>query len=98
MARTITATKATIATCLAAALLAAAVPAGAGIIYVDAGSISVIHDGASWCTAYLDLQDALAVAEDGDVIQVAQGTYKPHASDRTVSFALTDTAADSTPR
>ena len=33
--------------------------------------------GASWATAYKDLNLALAAASYGDQIRVAQGTYKP---------------------
>ena len=45
-------------------------------IYVDADSIGA-YDGSSWVDAYKCLQDALAVAQYGDEIRVAQGIYKP---------------------
>ena len=45
-------------------------------IYVD-DSASQGGDGTSWLTAHKYLQDALAVAESGDEIWVAEGTYKP---------------------
>ena len=45
-------------------------------IFVD-DNASEGGDGTSWSTAYKYLQDALAVAESGDEIWVAEGTYKP---------------------
>ena len=63
-------------------------PAGS-IIYVDADAVGN-DDGSSWADAYPDLQDALAVAQEGDEIWVAQGVYypAPDASDRTTTFEL----------
>ena len=34
-------------------------------------------DGLSWGTAFKDLQDALVLADSGDEIWVAEGTYYP---------------------
>lgn len=48
-------------------------------LYVDANAPGVAMNGASWESAYRDLQAALAVAVSGDSIQVADGTYKPTA-------------------
>ncbi|MBI4718729.1 MAG: hypothetical protein HY763_13055, partial [Planctomycetes bacterium] len=69
-------------------------PAGAEIIYVDADAVGPAHDGASWCTAFTDLQEGLrAAAESGGAItevRVANGVYRPDSGsgDRTASFQL----------
>ncbi|HLA63151.1 MAG TPA: S8 family peptidase, partial [Rhodothermales bacterium] len=48
--------------------------------------------GATWATAYTDLQaaitasQAVAACTDGRTVRVAQGVYRPSTSDRTVSF------------
>ena len=52
-------------------------PALGSIVFVDDSSTGPIHDGASWCNAYLYLQDALVAVESGDTIHIAHGTYKP---------------------
>lgn len=46
-------------------------------LYVDANSTASTPDGASWATAFPDLQSALALAVPGDTIDVAGGTYLP---------------------
>ena len=78
------------------ALFAAAPLAGAqaSVIYVDENATGPVHDGSSWCSAYLTLYDALNVATSGDVIRVADGLYTPDPSTvvdpRDASFHLVD--------
>lgn len=59
----------------------------AGVIFVNAGAPAG-GDGSSWASARNDLQAALASAQAGDEIWVAQGVYKPHPTDRSISFDL----------
>ncbi len=85
-------------TCIAGGLLAAALllnapalaqPSGT-VRYVDADATGAA-DGSSWTDAFPDLQDALAIAEAGDEVWVAEGTYRPAAGepvDRDASFVL----------
>jgi len=73
-------------------------PAMGKIIFVDADATGA-NDGSSWADAFNDLLDALAVAQYGDEIRVAQGVYKstrygfptpggPCPVDRTSTFQL----------
>lgn len=48
----------------------------ADTIYVDWMAMG-LNSGESWMDAFSDLQNALATAQPGDTIIVAQGTYKP---------------------
>ncbi len=50
--------------------------AQAGVLYVDAVAEKG-GSGSSWTDAFTHLQDALAAAQVGDEIRVAQGVYKP---------------------
>ena len=70
---------------VALGLSAAAVHAG--IIHVNAAAPSG-GDASSWATALNDLQAALTAAQPGDEIWVQQGVYKPHPTNRAVSFNL----------
>lgn len=57
--------------------------------FVNINSTSVAPDGFSWSTAYHDLHQALAVAQNGDEIWITQGVYKPAQNgDRWKTFIL----------
>lgn len=62
--------------------------AGAATHFVDQAAIGA-DDGSSWTDAYVDLQDALVVAVNGDQIWIAQGVYTPTSSrQRTIHFQI----------
>ncbi|MBU2939285.1 T9SS type A sorting domain-containing protein [Lacinutrix sp. C3R15] len=46
------------------------------------------NDGSSWTDAYTNLQDAILSTESGSEIWIAEGTYNPDASDRTVYYEI----------
>src|SRR5690606_29628384 len=76
--------------------LSAPMASAQGVLYVDADALPA-GDGASWATACYHLQDALAVAEAGDAVWVAEGTYRPgdgtpQTGGRDASFQLVDGA------
>ena len=67
-------------------------------IYVDAGATTGANNGSSWQHAFTDLQNALDIAEAGDQIWVAEGTYRPStehggSGDRYRSFQLKNSVA-----
>jgi hypothetical protein len=67
------------------------------VIYVDANAAGA-NTGSSWTDAFTDLQDALDIAQDGDQIRVAEGTYRPSEptepyQPRTATFQLIDGVA-----
>ena len=78
---------------------AAPVTAVTTVIYVDHAAPGPTHDGASWDTAYVTVQEALAVATAGSEIWVAAGVYYPDEggsyanNDINASFALKNNVA-----
>ena len=63
-------------TVTAVLLVLLALPAQAAVLYVDASATGA-GTGASWTDAYVSLQDALAAAQSGDEVWVADGVYYP---------------------
>ena len=59
-----------------AVLLGCAGAAQGRVIYVDDDAVR-FQDGTSWSTAFRTLQQALDMAQPGDEIRLAQGTYTP---------------------
>lgn len=49
----------------------------AAVYFVDNSAVDGLGTGASWADAFVDLQEALAVAQPGDEIRIAQGVYVP---------------------
>jgi len=57
-------------------------------IYVDINA-SGLNNGSSFANAFTDLQSALAIANEGDQVFVAEGTYTPtNSADRDISFVI----------
>ncbi len=62
----------------------------ANTYYVDVNA-GGSDSGASWGNAFVDLQTALAAAQRGDVILIAQGAYYPTSgSNREIAFVLSE--------
>jgi Right handed beta helix region len=59
---------------------AQSVAAGSQVLYVDGSAVGPTHDGSGWCSGFLEVHEALAVAVAGSVIRVAGGTYHPDSS------------------
>ncbi len=80
---------------LAIGLLLLASPSFATIRYVDDARPDNNGDGLSWATALKDLKLAISVAQAGDEIWVAQGTYKPttNPAQTTASFSMKEGVA-----
>ena len=53
---------------------------GQRTLHVDTHAVTPVHNGMIWCTAFLTLDDALAVAEPGDTVRIADGLYTPDPS------------------
>jgi hypothetical protein len=67
------------------------------VIYVDANAAGA-DNGSSWTDAFIDLQDGLDTAQEGDQIWVAEGTYRPSqrtqpVNPRTETFQLVNGVA-----
>jgi hypothetical protein len=60
-----------------------------GVLYVTPNARGK-NDGTSWQDAFIDLQDALEVAQAGHDVWIAGGTYKPDrgTGERTMSFLV----------
>lgn len=63
-------------------------PASAQTIWYVDGDRPGLGDGRSWDHAFNDLSVALARAQHGDEVWVAQGTYTPGRNDPTATFRL----------
>jgi hypothetical protein len=62
---------------LAILLVCACAPPGAATVFVNKAAPGPAHDGASWATAFLTVQEGITAASPTkDEIWVAQGTYK----------------------
>jgi hypothetical protein len=58
-------------------------------LFVNQNVQGGLQNGSNWTNAFTDLQQALAVALDGDSVWVAKGVYYPTSStDRSISFVL----------
>ena len=73
----------------AIAVSAVVVPSLGTDIHVDPSATAGLQNGQSWADAFLSLQGALAAAQVGDQILLAEGTYLPGAV-RADSFEMPD--------
>lgn len=63
--------------------------AGYSTVFYVNGAADGDGDGASWATAYNDLQDALDLADSGSQIWIAAGTYRPtQGTNRETAFVI----------
>lgn len=53
-------------------------------LFVDSSNITGVQDGLTWNTAFNKLEDAIAIAAQGNSIWVAKGTYMPPLNGRYV--------------
>ena len=81
------ATSLTLIASVGLSLAAPSIAQAAPMIYRVDDDAGAVGDGSTWALAFDDLQDAFAVAGDGDEIWVAEGTYIPGTS-TTDSFVL----------
>lgn len=68
------------------ALLFAAIPAEAKYVYARYNATGANNHGTSWADAYTDLETAIAGCAGGDVLRIAQGTYKPSFQSKTFNL------------
>lgn len=66
------------------------------IFLVDDSSPATSPDGSTWAMAFQDLQDALEIADPGDIVLVAEGTYSP-SPNRTDNIVSSDLLSGSSP-
>jgi len=77
--------------CITSLIIAS--PSNASILRIDKDSTEAIPDGTAWSKAFPTLSAALTAASSGDILWVADGTYKPTTgTDRTISFTIDDKA------
>lgn len=75
--------------CILLPLLGFAQTLGNRIYVASVSSAGSKEDGKNWNTAFSDLQQALKIAQYGDSIWVAQGTYRPTTTnDLSISFVI----------